>query len=68
MCMAPAATEADAGRTAQQIRLELLDLDPLNPRLVVEDGISQEGLAAKLYEEEGLDELVPSFLEHGYFD
>ncbi len=66
--MAPAATEADAGRTAQQIRLELLDLDPLNPRLVVEDGISQEGLAAKLYEEEGLDELVPSFLENGYFD
>lgn len=45
-----------------------LDLDPLNPRLVVPGGVSQSELTRLLYEEEGLDELVPSFIENGYFE
>lgn len=45
-----------------------LELDPENPRLVVSPSISQFDLLTKLYEEEALDELVPSFLENGYFE
>jgi hypothetical protein len=45
-----------------------LDLDPLNPRLVVPASASQTDLVTLLYEEESLDELVPSFLENGYFE
>ena len=52
----------------QRIRVADLDLDPLNPRLVVPEGVSQFELMRLLYEEEGLDELVPSFIENGYFE
>jgi hypothetical protein len=45
-----------------------LDLDPLNPRLVVPAEVSQSDLLTLLHDEEGLDELVPSFLENGYFE
>lgn len=66
--MPQAGTKSDAGRTTLRLSLDLLDLDEQNPRLIVEQGASQVALATKLYEEEGLDELVPSFLENGYFD
>jgi ParB-like nuclease domain len=49
------------------INIDKLRLDPLNPRLVTEAGASEATLLAKLYAEESLDELVPSFLENGYF-
>ncbi|MGH2653617.1 MAG: ParB N-terminal domain-containing protein [Actinomycetota bacterium] len=45
-----------------------LELDPLNPRLVVPKKIGQLELMTILYEDEALDELVPSFLENGYFE
>lgn len=66
--MPEGATRQQSARQTQRIPLRLLDLDPLNPRLVIREGATQADLAAKLYEEEGLDDLVPSFLENGYFD
>lgn len=52
----------------RRIPVASLDLDPLNPRLVVPEGASQFELLSLLYEVEALDELVPSFLENGYFE
>jgi hypothetical protein len=62
-----AAAKNDEGRL-RWIRVQSLDLDPLNPRLVVPDGATQANLISVLYEQEGLDELVPSLLENGYFE
>jgi hypothetical protein len=45
-----------------------LDLDPLNPRLIVSKDAKEKELLGKLYEEESLDELFPSFVENGYFE
>ncbi|MCD2171238.1 hypothetical protein LPW41_16210 [Microbacterium sp. JC 701] len=42
-------------------------LDPENPRLVVSRNPAQLTLLKTLYEDESLDELVPSLVEHGYF-
>jgi hypothetical protein len=52
----------------KRIHVGKLRLDPLNPRLIVEKGATEVVLLAKLYAEESLDELVPSFLENGYFE
>ncbi|HXH78425.1 ParB N-terminal domain-containing protein [Nocardioides sp.] len=53
---------------SKRISVDKLRLDPQNPRLIMENGADEEALLAKLYAEESLDELVPSFLENGYFE
>jgi hypothetical protein len=52
----------------QMLHLKQLELDPDNPRLVVQGRPTQQKLIVKLFEEEALDELVASFLENGYFE
>src|SRR4051812_15470247 len=52
----------------KRIAVSDLMLDPLNPRLIVAEGAGEAELIAKLYEEESLDELYPSFVENGYFE
>lgn len=66
--MAQSARTGDTVRETIRIAVNQLDLDARNPRLVVPEGASQVALVTKLFEEESLDELVPSFLENGYFD
>lgn len=65
------ATVAAKQPPRQQLRYYRVDdllLDPRNPRLVMPTASpSQEDLLARLYEQEGLDELAPSFAENGYF-
>lgn len=58
---------ADRPSYVDAIDVEKLLLNPENPRLVVAGRTSQADLARVLYEEEGIDELVPSLVEHGYF-
>lgn len=43
-------------------------LDPENPRLIVPLDADEPTLIARLYEDESLDELFPSFVENGYFE
>ena len=56
-----------AARPIKLIRWSFLDLDPRNPRLLVDGEPTQQQLVSLLYNEEGVDELVPSLLENGYF-
>ena len=65
MLLMPQAGPRDVRR--MEIRVDQIDLDPENPRLIVPPNASQVELATQLYEQEGLDELVPSFQENGYF-
>src|SRR5687767_4092251 len=51
-----------------KILVDKLRLDPLNPRLALDNAPDEAALLAKLYEDESLDELVPSFLANGYFE
>jgi ParB-like nuclease domain len=64
---ASVATRVDSVKP-KRIPVADLDLDPLNPRLIVASGVSQAELTRILYEEEALDELFPSFIENGYFE
>src|SRR6266511_2999880 len=66
MSVMPTATQGDIRR--RRLRVEEIDLDPENPRLVVSTGVSQDELLTYLYEQEALDELVASFVENGYFE
>jgi hypothetical protein len=52
----------------KRLPVDSLDLDPLNPRIIVPPGASQLELLTILYEEEALDELVASLVENGYFE
>ncbi|MFL5796798.1 MAG: hypothetical protein ACJ77A_02550 [Actinomycetota bacterium] len=61
-------TIASANVRRMRIPVDELDLDPLNPRIIVPEGATQVDLLTQLYEEEGLDELVASFVESGYFE
>lgn len=54
--------------TPAQLRVDQLLLDPENPRLVMGENPSQLDLARTLYEAEGVDELVSSLVQNGYFD
>jgi hypothetical protein len=48
--------------------VELLDLDPLNPRLPEQvQNLSQSALLTYLYENDVLEELMDSYLSNGYF-
>src|SRR5690349_18855320 len=58
---------ADVVPESRDVPVDSLDLDPENPRLVVDGQPTQLRLLRQLYEEEALDELVYSFLENGYF-
>jgi ParB-like nuclease domain. len=58
---------ADVKPEQRTIALKSLDLDPRNPRLVVDGTPTQAELLEQLYEDESLDELVHSFLQNGYF-
>jgi hypothetical protein len=51
----------------KDIAVEQLLLDPENPRLVMAPNSDQASLARVLYEQEGIDELVPSLVQNGYF-
>lgn len=50
------------------VPIEDLHLDPANPRLILGDGADETALLQKLYADEALDELFPSFVENGYFE
>ena len=50
-----------------RIPVSQLRLDGENPRLLLPESPSQEYLTQRLYEEESLDELAPSFAENGFF-
>ena len=62
---------AGLGRKRPQINIpiELIELDPENPRLAKEyQGSSQSALLQVLYDEFSIDELAYSMAENGYFD
>lgn len=50
-----------------ELPVDELDLDPRNPRIIVEEDASQLDLIEYLYSEEGIDDLVTSLVENGYF-
>lgn len=60
-------TPMDSADRYQLLPIEQLLLDHKNPRLILPDNPSQEDLLRKLYEEEALDELAPSFADNGFF-
>jgi hypothetical protein len=53
---------------AERIAVDEIMLDPENPRLVFSETPSQLDLAKRLYEDEALDELMPSLRDNGFFE
>lgn len=54
-------------KSSRLIPVDQILLDPRNPRLVVSGRPTQENLATLLYENESLDELMPSLVANGFF-
>jgi hypothetical protein len=55
------------GRPVEEIEVEKLLLDADNPRLDISGSTTQERIAAQLYANHRLEELMSSFLANGYF-
>lgn len=60
--------QAQPANRTRWFAVDDLHLDPENPRLILEGSSDEPALLRKLYEEEALDELFPSFIENGYFE
>ena len=63
-------TEPNVSARPRSARLSVgkLLLDPENPRLVFAHTPTQADLAKRLYEDESLDELMPSLRDNGFFE
>ena len=55
------------GQRIQLRNIDALLLDPRNPRIFVDEDVTQTGLIRELYRTEALDELASSFTNNGYF-
>src|SRR2546426_8123701 len=65
--MSPNAVPAEDKEHIRRLPVQLLLLDPLNPRIVVAPGADQFEITRVLYETQALDELAFSFQRSGFF-